>query len=626
MLSLICSLIPSSSAGSDLIRLHRRATSRFSDHPDQAKPLWLSFAQALARYGPEPDARFLLTHLQAQQLFSDEAQLYAAMAALEQRVGDSFAAERAIQLGLQRDAQPHSLLQSALQTISSDAKSKSLVTTNPQASTEKDARTTRNKRKLEQDSSPKRRKTERGVIHVNPNESSRDSKTSTTTEGATDKQSNIITSDLDTNRKELIRFQLAPLPRRTALEVSKETESQPSSQLSHESPAAIDRPHKTPQTGSLVVKSSRVTASTRLLRPPLLASKGCATNSNTPRLGKPARIDPSQPTQMETDDTDEDRESPDTSEESTKTKAKLTKLDLSYIFAWDPNKPSQKASENDKQKEEPDEKISTENKASNESVSASKKGESQRQKDNKVLIPSDQNEDFMALVSESNIIRVNHMPYAKLGVIGRGGSCKVYRALSKQYNVVAVKKVKLAGMDRRQIDGYSNEVALLKRLKGNPSIIQLFDSEIDLKRKSIFLVMELGEADLNYILQQHTTGGRQLNMNFIRLTWQQMLTAVHCIHEERIIHGDLKPANFLFVRGALKLIDFGIAKAIQSDDTTNIYRENQVGTLNYMSPEAILVDSSAKGKMKVGRVGWKVTSDFFLIEYGVVGDFFRALI
>lgn len=41
------------------------------------------------------------------------------------------------------------------------------------------------------------------------------------------------------------------------------------------------------------------------------------------------------------------------------------------------------------------------------------------------------------------------------------------------------------------------------------------------------------------------------------------------------MHGDLKPANFVFVRGRLKLIDFGIAKAIASD-TTNIMRENQV--------------------------------------------------
>jgi serine/threonine-protein kinase TTK/MPS1 len=55
-----------------------------------------------------------------------------------------------------------------------------------------------------------------------------------------------------------------------------------------------------------------------------------------------------------------------------------------------------------------------------------------------------------------------------------------------------------------------------------------------------------------------------------------MLTAVHSIHEQRIVHSDLKPANFLLVEGTLKLIDFGIATAIQSD-TTSIQRENQVG-------------------------------------------------
>jgi serine/threonine protein kinase len=223
------------------------------------------------------------------------------------------------------------------------------------------------------------------------------------------------------------------------------------------------------------------------------------------------------------------------------------------------------------------------------------------------------NVDFLPLVSEDNILRVKNVPYAKLGVIGKGGSCKVYRALSKDRSILAIKKVKLGGMDQKAINGYANEIALLKRLRGNPSIIQMYDSEVDLSRKAIFVVMELGEVDLNQVMQQQTLGSAKesksgnrsaLDMNFIRLTWQQMLKAVHSIHEERIIHGDLKPANFLFVRGALKLIDFGIAKAIQSDDTTNIYRESQIGTLNYMSPEAILdTGSCANGaRMKIGRV------------------------
>ena len=134
--------------------------------------------------------------------------------------------------------------------------------------------------------------------------------------------------------------------------------------------------------------------------------------------------------------------------------------------------------------------------------------------------------------------------------------------------------------------------------------------------------MEVGEADLNSVLQQQqqinaSSTSFRVNLNFIRLTWQQMLTAVHSIHEERIVHGDLKPANFLFVRGVLKLIDFGIAKAIQSDDTTNIYRESAIGTVNYMAPEAIQ-DSGDDGKFRLGRASdiWSLGCILYQMIYG----------
>ena len=78
----------------------------------------------------------------------------------------------------------------------------------------------------------------------------------------------------------------------------------------------------------------------------------------------------------------------------------------------------------------------------------------------------------------------------------------------------------------------------------------------------------------------------------------QMLEAVHAVHLENVVHTDLKPANFVLVKGRLKIIDFGIAKAV-ANDTVNIQRDQlvspkvyiiaevQVGTVNYMSPEAI---------------------------------------
>lgn len=70
-----------------------------------------------------------------------------------------------------------------------------------------------------------------------------------------------------------------------------------------------------------------------------------------------------------------------------------------------------------------------------------------------------------------------------------------------------------------------------------------------------------------------------VHVNYLRLFFwhlsQQILLAVNTIHEERIVHSDLKPANFLLVKGSLKLIDFGIAKAIMND-TTNIQRDSQV--------------------------------------------------
>jgi serine/threonine-protein kinase TTK/MPS1 len=84
--------------------------------------------------------------------------------------------------------------------------------------------------------------------------------------------------------------------------------------------------------------------------------------------------------------------------------------------------------------------------------------------------------------------------------------------------------------------------------------------EIDEVNKVIKIVLERGSTDLAGYLRKHPD---KITVDFIKMCWRKMLDAVDVIHKAGIIHTDLKPANFLLVEWNLKLIDFGIANAVQ---------------------------------------------------------------
>jgi serine/threonine-protein kinase TTK/MPS1 len=244
--------------------------------------------------------------------------------------------------------------------------------------------------------------------------------------------------------------------------------------------------------------------------------------------------------------------------------------------------------------------------------------------------PGSSNVQYIVSVnSESNcsekrpkIIQINEKKFQILQLVGKGGSSKVYKVIGTDFQIYALKKVRLKGLDKATLEGYMNEIDLLHRLSSNPWIIRLLDTCIDKEKSILYLLMEYGEVDLASMLAEKKRQYTRLpssdysHVNFIRYFWEQILRSVASIHQQRIIHCDLKPANFLLVKGTLKLIDFGISKAIQSNETANVMRENQVGTVNYMAPEAL--GGSQGERLKIGRPSdvWSLGCILYEMVYG----------
>ncbi|WVF65693.1 hypothetical protein IAT40_000424 [Kwoniella sp. CBS 6097] len=217
---------------------------------------------------------------------------------------------------------------------------------------------------------------------------------------------------------------------------------------------------------------------------------------------------------------------------------------------------------------------------------------------------------------------VNNVAYERLQRLGKGGSSTVYSVLfsapPKKRVIYALKLVQLERADPETYQSYTNEIELLKRLRGHDRVIQLIDHQITFGQNNrphrLLMVMECGEIDFAALLDEQR--GKAINMNFVGLYWEQMLEAVQAVHRENVVHTDLKPANFVLVKGRLKIIDFGIAKAV-ANDTVNIQRDQQIGTVNYMSPEAIQRMNNQKVlKLSYSSDVWSLGCILYQMIYG----------
>ncbi|RPA77158.1 kinase-like protein [Ascobolus immersus RN42] len=221
-------------------------------------------------------------------------------------------------------------------------------------------------------------------------------------------------------------------------------------------------------------------------------------------------------------------------------------------------------------------------------------------------------------------MKVNNRTYQRLMLLGKGGSSRVYKVMTDAGKFFALKKVTFHKEDgEAAIAGYKGEIQLLNKLAHVERVIKLWDSEINDRKQCLLMLMECGETDLAKLLsEKNNARDARLDIHFVRYYWKEMLECVKAVHEVNIIHSDLKPANFLLVQGRLKLIDFGIANAIQ-DDTVNVHRESQVGTVNYMAPETLqdVNRQSGRGGAKLHKLGapsdvWSLGCILYQMIYG----------
>lgn len=184
--------------------------------------------------------------------------------------------------------------------------------------------------------------------------------------------------------------------------------------------------------------------------------------------------------------------------------------------------------------------------------------------------------------------------YEKLAKIGQGTFGEVFKARDKKTKrLVALKKVLM----ENEREGFPitalREIKILQLLK-HDNVVNLIEicrtraTEFNRNKSTFYLVFEFCEHDLAGLLSNAHV---KFNLGEIKKVMQQLLNGLYFIHNNKILHRDMKAANILITKsGVLKLADFGLARAfsmVKNPNKPNRYT-NRVVTLWYRPPELLL--------------------------------------
>jgi serine/threonine protein kinase len=166
--------------------------------------------------------------------------------------------------------------------------------------------------------------------------------------------------------------------------------------------------------------------------------------------------------------------------------------------------------------------------------------------------------------------------------IGAGGMGTVYQAEPEAGESVAIKVVRWHTYDLSI--RFQREQAILSRLR-HPNIAQLFECGVT-ETHSPYIVMEYVEGTPIHSYCSRTALATDDRIRLFR----QVCKAVTYLHQNLIVHLDLKPGNVLVTAdGLVKLVDFGIAKPLRTAEGLSTPASTIAGlmTPDYASPEQI---------------------------------------
>ena len=184
-------------------------------------------------------------------------------------------------------------------------------------------------------------------------------------------------------------------------------------------------------------------------------------------------------------------------------------------------------------------------------------------------------------------------PFRIAGVLGEGAMGRVYLAEQDEpRREVALKVMRTAGATGRDLARFRREVELLAELE-HPGIARIYASgSADTASGSVpWLAMECVRG--KNLVEHAEAAGLDAEQRLRLLA--ELCRTVHFAHSRGVIHRDLKPSNLLVdASGQVKVLDFGIARALWNEGDTEMTQAGQVlGTLPYMSWEQLRGEAGA---------------------------------